>query len=170
MENRFRFSRARTSFDCFDCMNQITIQAQFCFDNLRNVRICEPCFLRLSNIVGPASPPRQAQTPIIPPKEESCSQCQTENRKRTLKEEFDTAQAWLEDILSSQDMKEAEEKWKLCDSIAWDREERQTLGFAYVKHLAQLKSLKLWGKKMDMRRIVRAVEFTPNSQYVAPPF
>lgn len=164
MENRFRFSRARTRFDCFDCQDQINIQMQFAFDNMRNVRICEPCFYRLSKLAPSGSPVNQESHTFIPPKEETCQECQTEAVSRRLKKEIDTIEGWLACLIASPTLEDSIACWNDCDKIAWDRTERATLGFAYVQHLAQLKSVETWGKEIS--RV-----FTPSvADYVPPPF
>jgi hypothetical protein len=147
---RFRFSRARTRFDCFDCGGQITITMQFAFDNLRNVKICEPCFYKLSPSVQPSESPRtnesRTEATSIPLSPENCPQCKQEAVQRKLKTEFDTVDYWRKEITESTNAEFCQQVWKECDSIAWALDERAELGFAYMAHLANLISLEKWGK------------------------
>lgn len=158
MENRFRFAKAKTRFDCFDCSEQISITMQFAFDNLRNVRICEPCFYKLSKLITPntsqgdSSPAKSQIGTVIPVSQENCPQCHTEARQRKLKTETDTVDFWLKILTNMQGITECQASWNECDSIAWDTAERQQLGFAYIQHLANLQSIEIWGHITKIKR------------------
>jgi hypothetical protein len=148
-------------------MEQITIQTQFCYDNMRNVRICEPCFMRLSKIVAPTSHTKEELGSIIPDKEEVCKECQREALTKRLKM-ADTTEGWLACITNCQDIEQVKKVWGECDSIAWDRGERKKLGFKYVAHLAQLESVRRWGNKTKIEVMEKAILALPN--YTPPPF
>lgn len=178
MENRFRFAKAKSRFDCFDCSEQINVAMQFSFDNLRNVRICEPCFYKLSKIVKDKplkddySPVNAGSSMITPVSKENCQQCHREARKRRLKLEADTIEGWKERIHSIQEINECIACWSECDSIAWDEHERQQIGFAYIQHLADLQSIKWWEKPYKPNRFKAVMQAydCKDEKYIEPPF
>jgi hypothetical protein len=50
-QSRFRLARSKKSFDCYDCQGDVMLGAEFAWDNFRNVRICERCWIKLSDLV-----------------------------------------------------------------------------------------------------------------------
>jgi len=129
---------------------------QFAFDNLRNVKICEPCFYKLSPSVQPPESSRanenKAEATSVPLRPENCPQCKQEAIQRKLKTEFDTVDYWVREITESKNVEFCQQVWKECDSIAWALDERAEIGFAYMAHLANLVSLEQWGKEHKVSR------------------
>lgn len=52
MQKRFRLAHSNQEFTCYDCRTIVGSGEQMCWDNKRNVRICVPCFDKLSEIVA----------------------------------------------------------------------------------------------------------------------
>jgi hypothetical protein len=76
-----------------------------------------------------------------------CPECEEEDKsKREWRPEYGTIEDWVEQIRAQKDKEQCIALWEHINEIKWTSEEATAMGKEYVKRLANLVSLELYGK------------------------